>query len=257
MLKQPNLFNYSAPSSSVQNVLGTLGSSCVYELLLSPGTVTKSWIFLLCRFFLFISMLKKAAAWMWQIVVSIIKMTLQFLWEQLLHMVTATPCHSKVVHMNHQLHMETLLQMTKLTHLILLTQGRAQGKSIPTIRWRKGPYRDYNKSFKSTLRHSTGVSQGSLYGLQAQTSDTWMPRGPLWWCSWNCWGAHFCSVRQTGDREEPVLCSPEQKAKFAWHKNRQQQDTLLYTLVPTVFSKRISTCLKGISSIYTNPCSQA
>lgn len=79
---------------------------------------------------------------MWQIVVSIIKMTLQFLWEQVLHMVTATPCHLKVVHMNHQLHMETLLQMTKLTHLILLTQGRAQGKSIPTIRWRKGPYRD-------------------------------------------------------------------------------------------------------------------
>lgn len=37
--------------------------------------------------------IKKAAAGMWQVIVSIIKMTLQFLWEQVLHKVTATPCH--------------------------------------------------------------------------------------------------------------------------------------------------------------------
>lgn len=137
---------------------------------------------------------------MWQIIVSIIKMTLQFLWEQVLHKVTAAPCHLEVVYMNHQLHMETVLQMPKLTHLILLTQGRAPAKSIPTIRWRKGPYTDITKRASNPPSDtSQGCPKAHYMALSTDFRHLDAKR-PLWWCSWNCWGAHL-----TGDREEPAL----------------------------------------------------
>lgn len=104
--------------------------------------------------------------------------------------------------MKYQVHMETLLQLPKCTHLIPLTQGRAPSKFIPTTRWRKGAYKDITTRASNTPSDTAqGGFQGSLYGLQAQTSTTlWCP---LWWCSWNCWGTHLCSVKQERGKSHP------------------------------------------------------
>lgn len=69
--------------------------------------------------------------------------------------------------MNYQLHMETLLQMP--THPPNSSDPRESPRQVHPHNKVKKIRRYHNKSFKSTLRHSTGMSQGSLYGLQAQT----------------------------------------------------------------------------------------
>lgn len=83
--------------------------------------------------------------------------------------------------------------------------------------------RYYNKSFKHTLRHSTGgVPRLTVWLASTDFNDALMPlvmvqlkllrNTPL--------------LSQTGEREEPPLYSPEQKAKSALHKNKQDSSRI-------------------------------
>lgn len=146
------------------------------------------------------------------------------------------PCHYSVVHMEYQLCMETLLQMPRLTHLILLTQGRAPRQVPPHSKVKKRSLQRYFKRFKPTL----GTAQG-------------YPKAHLWFASTGC--RHFDAKRpfvmvwlrllrktpllsQTNRRQgraSPVQPWAEGKNCTTQKQAGEQQDMLLYPDASSVF----------------------
>lgn len=155
--------------------------------------------------------------------------------------------------------METLLQTHKShppttsdpreSHLWVHPHNKVKKRSIQ---------RYSNKSF-ITLRHIIVGAQGSLWFANTHSQNDFK--------GIRCQEAPVNSAveiaeehtfAQTGDREEPPVSSPEQKAKFSLAKiSKAAAGYTSYTLMPVVFSVRISSCLKGISSVPANQCSQA
>lgn len=119
----------------------------------------------------------------------------------------------------------------------------------------KKTQRYYNKSFKPTLRHSTGVPKAHCMACKHK------PQTP------GCQEAPCDGVAETPEEQELLTLLKQETGKSqpcaggkihtTQKQAGQQQDIILYTLMPAVFSERISSCLKEISSMPTNPCSQA